>query len=123
MGWASRLNPKARQPARPVVAVAEPPAVYGHRCTVCGYDDNAAGFTTNPCDYYICWCCGTEFGYDDCTRTHEQLRDEWMAGGCVWWARFAEPPAGWDAARQLGEAQPGDGRRPVAIDEPRKSEE
>jgi len=51
-----------------------------HTCPVCGY--NALEFP--PRDHSICACCGTEFGYDDRVLTHQQLRDEWVSKGCLW---------------------------------------
>lgn len=46
-------------------------------CPVCGY----GGLTEPPSDFTIC---PTEFGYDDATRSHEELREEWVRNGSRW---------------------------------------
>ncbi len=66
-------------------------------CPVCGYDN----LTHPPKDYMICPCCGTEFGYDDFTATHEELRQEWMSNGCQWFSSRVLAPTGWDPVAQL----------------------
>jgi hypothetical protein len=64
-------------------------------CPVCGYDEMDAP----PRNYEICSCCGTEFGNDDQLQTHDQLREQWIRRGALWF--FREPPANWDPWRQL----------------------
>jgi predicted RNA-binding Zn-ribbon protein involved in translation (DUF1610 family) len=75
-------------------------------CPVCGYadlgerprdDDGWASFE-------ICSSCGTEFGYDDATVSHAELRKRWLSGGCIWWATWEKSPSNWDAQRQLEQA-------------------
>jgi hypothetical protein len=48
--------------------------------------------------------CGTEFGYDDTTISHEALRFEWLRGGGKWFDSSVSPPRYWDAWRQVMEA-------------------
>ena len=43
-------------------------------CPVCGY----AEMEQPPKDFAICPQCMTEFGYDDYSRSHEDLRAEWL---------------------------------------------
>jgi hypothetical protein len=52
-----------------------------------------------PRDYNICECCGTEFGNDDESVSHEELRARWVAGGARWFFRSA--PVGWNPWAQL----------------------
>ena len=76
-----------------------------YMCPVCGfaaldeppYDEH--GYPT----YTICPSCGTEFGYDDATTTHAQLRRKWIDGGMCWWSKTRPAPLGWDAERQIRE--------------------
>lgn len=63
-----------------------------YTCPVCSYDQ----LEFPPDDWHICYCCGTQFRYDDCGKSHEQLREEWIAGGCKWWSECDKPPADWD---------------------------
>jgi hypothetical protein len=69
-------------------------------CPVCGYKE----LTDPPKDYEICPCCGTEFGYDDATFTHEELRRRWIAAGAQWFDYTTSPPAHWNPQVQLDEA-------------------
>lgn len=73
-----------------------------HICPVCGYDrlEEMAYDGTAP-SFEICPSCGTEFGYDDSGRSHEELRSTWVAKGCHWWSTFQSPPPGWDPTDQL----------------------
>jgi hypothetical protein len=91
-----------------------------NRCPVCGYDDleEPAFDDVGAPSFEICPSCGTEFGYDDATRSHKSLRDEWIAKGMPWWADD-KPPPGWDPMQQLqsltndpnrASAAPGSGR-------------
>lgn len=72
-----------------------------HSCPVCGYDD----LDGPPTAYIICQCCGTEFGYHDAERTHEELRCEWIARGASSHSRRRPPPNGWSAIDQLRAAR------------------
>lgn len=76
-------------------------------CPVCGfsalaepaYDDGLASFE-------ICPCCGTEFGYDDASVSHDILRERWIAAGYPWWAPEG-PPSDWRPETQLMNIAPG----------------
>jgi predicted amidophosphoribosyltransferase len=76
------------------------------QCPVCGYPDldeppfDEGGHPT----YNICPCCGTEFGYDDASRAHAQLRDDWIKNGMVWWSSYVEPRSRWNPLAQLKNA-------------------
>lgn len=72
-----------------------------HTCLVCGYSGDQE-FEAR--DYQICGCCGTEFGYDDRSLTHEQLRDEWISKGFPWFDPEQAIPIDWDPVNQLGSA-------------------
>ena len=58
-----------------------------YTCPVCLYEMQEPAK-----DYTICSCCGTEFGYSDVTKTHMQLRAEWIAGGRKWFSNFTPDP-------------------------------
>lgn len=67
-------------------------------CRVCGY-----GLGTPPWGddgksptWDICPCCGTEFGYEDCTpASAKRKREEWVANEKKWFdAR--QKPADWN---------------------------
>jgi hypothetical protein len=76
------------------------------QCPVCGF----VGLRDRPYDdfgcptYTICPCCGTEFGYDDATAAHKELRRKWIEKGMPWWSTHSGPPMGWDPRRQLQDA-------------------
>ncbi len=72
-------------------------------CPVCGFPglDEPAYDSHGCASFGICPCCGTEFGYDDSSRAHAELRAEWIRGGMPWWSRSREPPVAWDPAEQL----------------------
>ena len=76
----------------------------GYPCPVCGFN----GLTRPPEDYYICPCCGTEFGYDDFadnssdrSRRWVELRQRWLNRDARWFSSATQPPNGWDPYRQL----------------------
>jgi hypothetical protein len=54
-----------------------------------------------PERYNICPSCGTEFGLHDAVRTHEEIRNVWIAGGMKWWSKFDSAPIGWSALAQM----------------------
>ena len=77
-----------------------------HTCPVCGYaqlDEPALDLLGEP-TYSICPSCGTQFGYDDATRSHDELRADWLAGGGAWWSEVKHAPADWNATTQLASA-------------------
>ncbi len=66
-------------------------------CPVCGYD----GLPRPAGNHEICPSCGTEFGYDDASTSHEQLRGRWLTTGPRWWLDTTPAPIGWDPWTQL----------------------
>jgi hypothetical protein len=66
-------------------------------CPVCGYDR----LQYPARDFTICPCCGNEFGYDDTSRTFEELRHEWLVNGMGWHSRVIQRPLDWNPAAQL----------------------
>src|SRR5271167_4695368 len=68
-------------------------------CPVCGFAD----LENPPRDHVICPSCGTQFGYDDVTRSYEKLRDAWVSRGARWFSGY--PPPLWNPWRQLAEAR------------------
>ena len=72
------------------------------QCPVCGYDGLDEPAYANGCaSFEICPSCGTQFGYEDVSRSHEELRQAWIESGCQWWSKNAPRPAGWDPTLQL----------------------
>jgi hypothetical protein len=49
----------------------------------------------------VCPSCGTEFGYDDSSETHADLRKKWVSGGMLWWSNNLVAPPDWDPVEQL----------------------
>lgn len=76
-------------------------------CPVCAYpemeepDVDEFGCST----FYICPCCGTEFGYTDSTLSHEELRRGWIESGAQWFSKVTLPPANWSATDQLRQGE------------------
>jgi hypothetical protein len=68
-----------------------------YECPVCGFP----GLEEPPEDFVICPSCGTEFGYHDHTRTHAQLRHQWVRAGAQWHSQVDERPTGWNPWIQL----------------------
>jgi hypothetical protein len=67
-------------------------------CPVCGYDGLEDGTALGE----ICSSCGTEFGYSDFKRSHEQLRQLWINQKLArWWSQYTPKPANWSAQNQL----------------------
>ncbi|MCD6620003.1 hypothetical protein [Aeromonas veronii] len=63
-------------------------------CRVCGYelDDYPWGEDGNSPTWDICSCCGTEFGYEDCTLPSvRKKRQDWIAHGCEWFEKKSKP--------------------------------
>jgi hypothetical protein len=69
-------------------------------CPVCGYKK----LPRPPENFLICPSCGTEFGYDDFKKSHEELRYEWMSAGMHWFSRSRQRPANWNPLDQLASA-------------------
>lgn len=55
-------------------------------------------------NHMICPSCGTQFGYDDATLTHAELREEWIGLGAPWVSRVTPKPVYWNATQQLADA-------------------
>lgn len=72
-------------------------------CPVCGYADlNEAPYDEYGCSSYsICPCCGTEFGYDDSSVAHSELRKKWVSKGMPWWSKHQVSSPNWDPVKQL----------------------
>jgi hypothetical protein len=69
-------------------------------CPVCGY-----GYLSDDAvNHGICPSCGTEFGYDDVSVSHEALRAEWLRNGGHWFDDSMAPPRDWDPWKQVIEA-------------------
>ena len=71
-----------------------------YACPVCGFNQ----MPYPPEDHNICSCCGTEFGYHDRARSHQELRKLWIDKGCPWFSAALAPPAGWSADVQMRNA-------------------
>jgi hypothetical protein len=77
-----------------------------YTCPVCGFP----GLSEPPYDaqgcasFEICPSCGTEFGYDDARRSHDDLRAAWLAAGAPWRSQAIRPRPDWDARKQLENA-------------------
>ncbi len=74
-----------------------------HTCPVCGYASLAEPphDETGGASFEICPSCGTEFGYDDASKSHAELRKLWLAAGAPWRSRATAPPPDWSAIEQL----------------------
>jgi hypothetical protein len=51
-----------------------------YTCPVCAFN----ALELPPENFTICPCCGTEFGYNDATRTYRELRNNWLRLGGQW---------------------------------------
>lgn len=75
-----------------------------HTCRVCGrfYPDFLPwGDTGKDPSHEICDCCGTEFGYEDCTIDGvKNQRKVWIDSGMKWFDPAQRPPL-WDFEEQL----------------------
>lgn len=66
-------------------------------CPVCGYNK----LRCPPVDFFICCCCGTEFGNDDFDVSHQQLREQWIQSGMSWFSEYTLPSPQWNPTEQL----------------------
>jgi hypothetical protein len=73
--------------------------VTAYPCPVCGFPN----LPDPPVDmsYEICPSCGTEFGYTDFRRSHDELMSAWLRTGPRWFATWVAAPAEWNGRRQL----------------------
>lgn len=60
-------------------------------CPVCAFDKMRGA----PRNHEICPQCGTQFDYDDATKSHAELHAEWVAKGSPWFST-AIPKSGND---------------------------
>ena len=74
-----------------------------YNCPVCGYDElDEPAYDEHGCSSFsICPSCGTEFGYNDSTVVHEELRKRWIDAGMRWWSTSLGVPMNWDPRAQL----------------------
>lgn len=68
-----------------------------YKCPICGY----RSLVSPPENNTICPCCGTEFGYDDAVKSHDNLRNVWINRGAPWFSDKTPKPAGWNPIVQL----------------------
>src|ERR1700761_7009994 len=95
------------------------PAIHGFRptwttsmhsdsyvCPVCGFKGlEEAPYDAHGCTtFVICPSCGTEFGYDDSTTAHTELRRRWIENGMQWSSKAKPPPPAWSPSKQLASA-------------------
>jgi hypothetical protein len=63
-------------------------------CRVCGYELLEApwGADNQSPTWEICPCCGTEFGYEDCTpASARKKRNDWISCGMEWFDARRRP--------------------------------
>jgi hypothetical protein len=76
-------------------------------CPVCGYDQlDESPYINNDVttgSFEICSCCGFQFGVDDLDKgiSHQEYREEWIAGGAIWFSRSTSKPINWNLEAQL----------------------
>jgi len=66
-----------------------------YTCPVCGFD----GLEEPAADFTICPSCGTEFGYTDFLRGHDDLRARWIAKGMRWHSTVIPAPSDWERVK------------------------
>lgn len=75
-----------------------------NHCRVCGYEllEPPWGNDGRSPTWDICPCCGTEFGYEDCTpESARKMRQEWISNGKKWFDE-TKMPKDWDFDHQRG---------------------
>ncbi len=65
-------------------------------CPVCGYPEMPLRLK-----WEICPSCGTEFGLSDAGRSHDELRQLWIASGAKWTSNVVVQPPFWAPITQL----------------------
>jgi hypothetical protein len=68
-----------------------------YTCPICFYDN----LPRPPVAFTICPSCGTEFGYEDATRSHADLRQQWVVRGLHWFSQGTPHPDNWNPWVQL----------------------
>ncbi len=74
-----------------------------YHCRVCGLlqDEPPWGDDGKSPNFVICPCCGTEFGYEDCSPdAARRARAEWISRGGDWFSPAARPD-NWSRAAEL----------------------
>lgn len=72
-----------------------------YNCPVCNFNGLLEpAYTGTAPSHEICSCCGTEFGYDDSSKTFKELRNIWIDSGKVFWKSNCTP-SNWDVEKQL----------------------
>lgn len=79
--------------AIPISSLSSQSAQEQQACPVCAFCDPWSGAMIQT----ICPCCGTHIGHES---NYADLRGEWIAQGCQFWAAD-ERPNGWTADEQL----------------------
>ena len=72
-------------------------------CRICGFKLRFSpwGKDNNTPTYYICPCCGAEFGYDDYTpKSIKAYREKWIKSGAKWFDSKMKPE-NWNIEDQL----------------------
>ena len=69
-------------------------------CPVCAYRE----LPRPPKSFLICPSCGTEFGYEDFSTSHDVLRARWIRSGAQWYSEFLPKPIRWNGLQQLLDA-------------------
>ena len=62
-------------------------SMHKNNCRVCGLYaiEPPWGSDGETPSWEICLCCGTEFGYEDCTiDSVKKQREKWISSGCNW---------------------------------------
>jgi hypothetical protein len=74
-----------------------------YRCRVCGLDQGFQPWGKDGlmATFQVCNCCGTQFGYHDCTvRSAERKREDWLRNKGKWFWPKAKPE-NWSLEEQL----------------------
>jgi hypothetical protein len=81
------------------------PISTNYRCPVCGLPQVEAPWGVdglNP-TFFICDCCGVEFGYEDRTlQSREAYLTRWLSNGALWF-KPSKCPKNWSLVAQLDE--------------------
>lgn len=80
-------------------------SMHKNNCRVCGFElpEPPWGEDGETPTWEICPCCGTEFGYEDCTvQAAKKRRAQWLASGANWFNE-ALKPSDWLLERQLAD--------------------
>ena len=68
-----------------------------YSCPVCAFTE----LEEEPAYFTICPSCGTEFGYHDLIRGHDELRALWITTGPRWHSTVIPIPYQWNGWEQL----------------------